>query len=416
MSEHPMLVKAAQHTAQARAIHEEFDGKDMPAEAARQMEGHLQKASEFRRAVEREQQLKDNEQWLSEPEYKHDGGASDNGGFRLSGTDAGELLLDSERKDKMNKSFFNFVRKGFAGVAAEVKADLVEDATGELVVPADFAGTITKDMAREGVLRGLATVRPTTKNRVDIASLYVNKPTWGKLETDAAYNAPDGLGNPPLDRETIRVWNLNALVLLGVDELEDSDENLEEMIRTELGAQFAEVEDDAFAGGAGDGSKQPFGLAQNVGNTLAAAAGSTVVADDLKKLKYRVPAWARRNGVYLGHSEAEEQVTLLKDGNGNYLWQPSVREGEPATFSGHRWYTVDGLPAPSTTADAATAGTDPSIIFGDVRRGYAIVDRRRLTVQRLVEKYAEDGKIGLLFTHRVGGDVIRPNALAAYLL
>lgn len=406
---HPLLEKAAQHLAQARAINDEFQGKDMPAEAAHQMEQHLGKASELRSRVTREASLSDNESWMSDPEYKHDMGA---GGARsLTGIDHGDILLESERAEKQRESFYNFVRKGFAGVAPEVKADLVEDATGELLVPQDFAGTIVKDIARDAIIRNLAAVRPTSRNRVDIGALIVNKPTWGKLELGD--NPADGLG--AASRESIRVWNLNALVKIGVDELEDTDDNLEEIIRSELGSQFAEVEDDAFAAGVGDGSKQPFGIASDVGATLAAAAGETVTADDLKSLRYKVPEWARRNGVYLAHSTAEEKATLLKGTDGHYLWQESLREGEPPTFAGKRWYTLDGLPAMLATDDAG-AGTNKSVIFGDPRRGYQIIDRRRFTVQRLTELYAEDGKIGLLFTHRVGGDVIRPKAFAAYLL
>lgn len=413
--QHPLLVKAAQHTAQARAINDEFEGKDMPAEAAHQMEGHLKKASEYRRAVEREQQLKDNESWLSEPDYKHDGGASE-GGQRLGGTDAGEFLLESERKDKELKSFLGFVRKGFDGVAPEVKADLVENATGELLVPADYAGTIFKDVPRSAVIRSLALVRPTTRNRVEIGSLQIAAAGWGKLETaEGVTPAPDGLGNPPADKDEIKVWNLNCLVKIGVDELEDTDDNLEALIRSQLALKIAEQEDDAFAGGTGDVDKMPAAITTGVTQGISSAAGQTVTADELKALKYRVPSWARTNGVYLAHSDAEEQVALLKDANGNYLLQPSAAADEPATFFGKRWYTVDGLPAPDTTADAGT-GTDPSIVFGDVRQGYAIADRKRLTVTRLVEKYVEDGKIGLLFVHRVGGGVIRPNALATYNL
>ena len=45
-----------------------------------------------------------------------------------------------------------------------------------------------------------------------------------------------------------------------------------------------------------------------------------------------------------------------------------------------------------------------------------VADRKMVTVQRLNERYADEGKIGLLFTHRVGGDVIRPKAFAKLLL
>jgi HK97 family phage major capsid protein len=45
-----------------------------------------------------------------------------------------------------------------------------------------------------------------------------------------------------------------------------------------------------------------------------------------------------------------------------------------------------------------------------------VADRQRITVQRLDERYADQGLVGFLFRERVGGDVIRPAAFAKYLL
>ena len=50
-------------------------------------------------------------------------------------------------------------------------------------------------------------------------------------------------------------------------------------------------------------------------------------------------------------------------------------------------------------------------IFGDLRAGYRILDRQGMTMQRLVELYATAGLIGLLAGFRVGGAVVRPNAI-----
>ncbi|REJ06286.1 hypothetical protein DY023_06555 [Microbacterium bovistercoris] len=68
MTEKDFTSKAAQHTAQARAISNEFEGKSMPAEAAKQMQAHLQKAGDLRRQAD----LAKHEAWLAEPQYKHD--------------------------------------------------------------------------------------------------------------------------------------------------------------------------------------------------------------------------------------------------------------------------------------------------------------------------------------------------------
>ena len=397
---HPKLERIAQHLAQARAIQDEFEGKDMPAEAYTQQKGHLERASTLRREVESEVALKAHEAWVSEPQYSHDMivGAEDLG--------HGSFMLEGEKKDFAKSAFFDFLRKG-NDLKVEQKAALVEDATGLKLIPVDFAGTILKDIAREGVFRGVAFVRPTTKATVDVGSVTIAAGGWGKLETGTT--AADGLPATPADKQTITVHDLNALVLLGVDELEDSDENLEEILRLALVSKFAEQEDDAFAAGSGTG--QPWGLAASTQITqgLTAATEATLLADDVIKLPYQVPVAFRRNGAYFGHTTVEQAMQLLKDSTNNYIWQERFREGQPPTVNGKPWYTMDGLPAMNATG---TPPVDKALFFGDARQGYMIADRRQIAVQRLVERYAEVGKVGLLFRHRVGGDVIRPKAFA----
>ena len=402
---HPLLERAAKHTAQARAINDEFDGKDMPAEAARQMQAHLQKATEYRARVTREAQLKDTEDWISEPQYKHEM----TGGEPIAAEFGhGAPLLDSEKKAAAKSAFFDFIRKGADQMDRESKAALVEDSDGLKLVPEDFAGTIIKDLPNEAVMRNVAFVRPTTKNQVGIGEVVINTAGWGVLETGSS--ATDGLAATPADKDQIRVWDLNALVKLGVNELDDSDENLEALIRAGLSAKIAELEDEAFAAGTGDANKQPTGFANGstVTQKVDAATVGTYTADDIIKLKFAVPQAARRGACYIGNSDAEQAVQLLKDANDNYLWQENFRVDRGPRLNGFPWYTNDGLASHVDT----TAGKP--LFFGDFRRGYMIADRRQLGVTRLVELYAASGQIGLLFRHRVGGGVINEKALAYY--
>jgi HK97 family phage major capsid protein len=408
---HPLLEKAAQHVAKARAINDQYEGKPMPAEAAHQMKQHLTSATELRQRVDREKLLDDHEGYLAEPQYRHDmsnGAAVDDDGYGRKGYTPGN---GPERQDpegglsRQTKAFLDFVRTGH--VAPEHKADLVENATGQNLVPTDFAGTILKAIAREAAIRPLAFVRPTSKNLVDVGSVTVAPPAWGKLETGAT--PPDGLGATPAAKQTIEIHDLTALAKIGRDELEDSDEVLADIVRDALAFEFAKVEDDAFANGSGTG--QPWAVHHNVTQNVTAAAAGVVVADDLKKLPFRVPARFRRNGAYVAHGQVEEAVALLKDSDGRYLLQTNAAAGEPPTLFGYPFVACDGLP------DLAQAGADdPSCVFGDFKAGYMIADRQGIRVQRLDELYAEEGKIGLLITLRVGGDVIRPTALAKYLI
>ncbi|MEV2277864.1 phage major capsid protein [Nocardiopsis sp. NPDC049922] len=418
---HPLLVRAAQCIEAARALNDEFPDKtQMPAEVAQKMDKLLGEASNCRAQVQREAKLTDLDNYLTAPDYKHDmnadgiGGSSGSGGMSVDQI-GGIYTTDTQRKQAKTKAFLEFVRKG-QHMSHERKADLVEDTEGQVLVPSDWVGTILRELPRDAVIRGLAAVQPTTSNKVDIGVVTVAAAGWGKLETGTT--ATDGLAADPADKDSIEVHDLNALVKIGVDQLEDADDDLEMIITQALTLKLAEQEDDAFANGSGTG--RPRGLAQatTITQGVAAAAGETVTGDELKRTVFQVPSQFRRkaNAAWLYHTSAEEKIALLKDADGRYLLQPSLSQGEPDTLLGYRAYTVDGLPAITTTVDGAGAGTDKSVIFGDLRQGYMIADRRRITVTRLTERYAEEGKIGLLFRHRVGGDVIRPKAFAWYRL
>jgi HK97 family phage major capsid protein len=91
------------------------------------------------------------------------------------------------------------------------------------------------------------------------------------------------------------------------------------------------------------------------------------------------------------------QIRKLKDGNGVYLWQPSLQAGEPDRLLGYELYT-----SPYVLVMAAGAYT---IAFGDFKN-YWIGDRSGRTVQRLNELYATNGQIGYVATERVDGKVI----------
>jgi len=132
-----------------------------------------------------------------------------------------------------------------------------------------------------------------------------------------------------------------------------------------------------------------------------------IVPDDLKKLQYVILSRFANVGSYVASDLATQSIALLKDSTSNYLWQPSNQAGQPDRLFGRAFYRVSGLPAP---------GSAPSVLFGDIRSGYMIGDRQRITVQRLDERYADQGLVGFLFKERVGGDVIRPAAFAKYLV
>ena len=95
-------------------------------------------------------------------------------------------------------------------------------------------------------------------------------------------------------------------------------------------------------------------------------------------------------------------IRKLKDGNGVYLWQPSLTAGEPDKLLGYELYTSAYVP--TLAADAYT------VAFGDFSY-YWIADRQNRIIKRLVELYATNGQVGFVASQRVDGKIILPEGI-----
>jgi HK97 family phage major capsid protein len=409
--------KALQCIHRARAINDRYaDPSQMPSEDVENRKALLTEAMRLQDIADTEMKQAKLEKWAAEPDTDQPAVA---GMASKAVTDAmrnGGLDRFGEASHDLDvRRFAKALKQGKDGLNMEEKAAIIENATGQIIVPHDLAGPIFLQLPRLGVLRDLALVRPTTSNLVDVRALTGVTAGWGQVEITNA-----GGATPPTDAaiaatgpNTVTVQDLVALVQIGVDELMDTDANLVSLVQEIVGQKFAEMEDDAFANG--NGTSKPFGVAirATIGGAIPAAQGVTaaasavIVPDDLKKLQYVILARFANVGAYIGSDLATQQISLLKDSTSNYLWQPSNQAGQPDRLFGRAYYRVTGLPAP---------GSAPSVLFGDIRSGYLIADRQRITVQRLDERYADQGLVGFLFRERVGGDVIRPAAFAKYLV
>ena len=85
----------------------------------------------------------------------------------------------------------------------------------------------------------------------------------------------------------------------------------------------------------------------------------------------------------------------MKDGDGNYLWQPAAKAGEASTLMGYPGRRVRG--------HAQHRHRQLLVAFGDFRRGYLIVDRVGIRVLR--DPYSSKPYVLFYTTKRVGGGV-----------
>ena len=412
------LDKALQCIHLARAINDRYDDPSkMPAAEVQQRKSLLAEASRLQEIAHTEKQQAQLERWAAEPDTDQPVLAA---AASKAMTDAkisgGADQFAAANRELNVKRFEKALRLGVGSLNAEEKAAIVENSTGQIIVPHDLAGPVFTALPRLGVLRNLALVRNTTSNLVDVRLLTGGTAGWGQLELGAT--PPTDAAMAASGPTTVTVQDLIALQQIGVDELQDTDSDLAGLVQQFMTEKFAEMEDDAFA--AGSGTSRPFGLATRATNggaipesqAVTAATPATIVADDLKKLQYKILSRFAKNGVYLASDDATQAIALLKDSTSNYLWQPSNQAGQPDVLFGKGFYRVSGLPSMGAQAGAS----DPSVLFGDLNAGYVVANRQQIVVQRLDELYAAQGLVGFLFKERVGGDVYRPAAFAKYML
>lgn len=313
-----------------------------------------------------------------------------------------------ERTKAKRAAFWSFMRRGAAGMAPEQRA-LVQDEAGMILVPEELETEILRALPGLTIVRGLANTRPIGTNRVRRRSLDEVAVGWGKLET-GEQTLEDSMPDTPREEWTY-IEDLYGLAKIGEDEFDDSDVNLEAFVRDSFSRAIAEAEDTAFTVGGGREERQPVGFMTEDGGVPTVDGshpdytGSNGVAllDDLKKLIYAVPAQHRRNGAFVLSSGTELHISTLKTAGGAYYWQPSVQAGRPNTFLGYAIENQEDVASISAGARIAA--------FGDFQAGYRIYDRQGMSVQRLEELYAEEGMTGFKVRYRVGGDVVRPQAL-----
>jgi HK97 family phage major capsid protein len=167
----------------------------------------------------------------------------------------------------------------------------------------------------------------------------------------------------------------------------------EALVISRLAYKFAVTWEKAALTGSGAG--QPLGvftasaLGISTGQDVSADNGTTAPTfDGLINAKYALKGqyWARAR--WLAHRDFYKVVAKLKDGEGQYLWQPSLVAGQPDRLLNVPAFMSEF--APNTFTTGLYVG-----IIGDFSN-YWIADSLAFQVQRLVELYAANRQTGFI--------------------
>lgn len=314
----------------------------------------------------------------------------------------GKTAKDSE----YTSAFEAHMRKG--DVQAALNKGAAEE--GGYLTPTEWDRTITDKLRDESPMRQLAQVQSTSKagwkklfNLGGTGSGWVGE-TDARPETATPTLAELGFGHGEIYANPAATQQL----------LDDSEISIEAWLAGEVQAEFAEQEGAAFINGNGvnkpagiltyvtggaNAAKHPFGAIPMVNSGAAA----DITSDSVLDLIYGLPKKYRQNARFLTNNLTIAKLRKLKDGQGNYLWQPSAQAGQPATLHGY------GIAEDENMPDVA-ANALP-IMFGDYKRGYLIIDRVGVRVLR--DPYTKKPYILYYTTKRVGGGVQNPECLRA---
>ena len=312
----------------------------------------------------------------------------------------GNPTSENEKKGRASmayqKAFWDSIRhKNFIDVQNALSVGT--DADGGYLVPDEFEHQLIDKLQEENFFRSLATIIHTSGDRKIPIVTGHGEAAW--MEENGLY--PDS--QDTFGQQSIGAYKLGTMIKVSEELLNDSVFDLESYISREFARRIGAKEEEAFF--TGDGSGKPLGILAASGGAetgITAASATAITADELIDLFYSLKSPYRRNAVWVLNDSTIKAVRKLKDGSGQYLWQPSLTAGTPDTILGRPVRTSAYMPA-----IAASAKT---IAFGDFSY-YWIADRQGRSFKRLNELYAANGQVGFLASQRVDGKMILPEAV-----
>lgn len=330
-------------------------------------------------------------------------------------TDAAE-----EAKGEYKTAYLNWFRKGDRySDEVEQKGATLNITTaneGGHAVPEELDRAILDLIKQVSPMRSVANVVVVgTSDYKKLVNVRGTASGWvGESAARSATSAPELRQIAPPVGEIYA--NLSATQVM----LDDAFFNAEAWITAELAQEFATAEGAAFI--SGNGTNRPrgfltattavsadaartFGELQRIITGVAggfiATTTSSNPADTFIDTVYSMKSEIRSGAVWGMNATVQAAVRKFRDIDSNYIWQPGLVGGQPATILGFPVVEMPDMPAVATN-------TFP-IVFGNFQRGYTIVDR--IGTRMLRDPYTNKPFVQFYATKRVGGDVIDSEAI-----
>nr|WP_156311758.1 phage major capsid protein [Methylobacterium platani] len=311
-------------------------------------------------------------------------------------------------------AFKAFMRRGDEDAvrAAAVKAamDKGSDANGGFLAPIEWDRTII------GRLKQISPIRENAR------VISITGAGFKKLFTDRAVGsgwvgetAPrPATSTPQVGALDFVTGELYANPAISQQLLDDSAIDLQAWLAGEVEYEFARQEGIAFL--SGNGTNKPFGILTYVDGAANAArhpwgaiqvtktgAAAALTGDGFIDLMYSLPGEFAGNAKLYINRMSVGATRKLKDGQGNYLWQPSYQQGQPQTLNGAPIVELPDMPT--------VAAGNIAALYGDMAATYLVIDRIGISVLR--DPFTNKPYVHFYTVKRVGGGVVNPEPMRA---
>ena len=300
-------------------------------------------------------------------------------------SDAYKSAFWGAMRNKMNPSVNNALEVG-------------TDSEGGFLVPDEYEEQLIQALQEANVLRNLCNVITTSygDRKIPVVASH-GSAVW--MDEEGGFDESDD----SFTQVTLSAYKLGTMLKVSDELLNDSYFDLEAYIAAEFARRIGAAEESGFL--LGDGSSKPTGLLHTTGGAslgVTAASATAITMDEVLDLYHSLKSAYRKNGTFLVNDATIKAIRKLKDGQGQYLWQPSVQAGTPDTILNRPVISSQFMPV-------AAAG-EKTILFGDFKY-YWIADRQGRTFKRLNELYAANGQVGFLASQRLDAKLILPEAI-----
>lgn len=298
--------------------------------------------------------------------------------------------------DEYKRAFWNSMRNKNS-YEIQNALSIGTDSEGGYLVPDEYEKKLVEALEDEVFFRSLATVIKTSSGDRKIP-IVTSKGEAAWIDEGGQFpESDDSFG-----QTSIGAHKLATMIKVSDELLNDSVFNIEQYISKEFGRRIGTKEEEAFF--IGDGTGKPIGIFNKTGGADigVTAATTSITFDDVMDLYYSLRAPYRNKASWLLNDSTVKAIRKLKDGNGNYIWQPSVRDGEPDRILNRPYRTSIYVPE--------LAAGNRVMAFGDYSY-YWIADRQGRSFKRLNELFATTGQVGFLASERVDGKLILSEAV-----